>query len=215
MQAIKHPRCIALYEVIEDSAAVHLVEELASGGELFDRIIELGHFSESQAVKLIHQVFDGIQYLHTNGMIHRDLKPENLLMVSRDPNSEEFMQLKIADFGLSAQRTEAKSAEEWQKMLQDFCGTQDYLAPEVFTLAATRNKVIDFFQESLVFRSFLLATAPFCPYFPRNACPHTTIYVSCCTVLFLPFPLVTFSSYLSCFVNISFSSCFSRIPLLA
>ena len=147
MQAIKHPRCIALYEVIEDSAAVHLVEELASGGELFDRIIELGHFSESQAVKLIHQVFDGIQYLHTNGMIHRDLKPENLLMVSRDPNSEEFMQLKIADFGLSAQRTEAKSAEEWEKMLQDFCGTQDYLAPEVFTLAATRNKVIDFFKE--------------------------------------------------------------------
>jgi serine/threonine protein kinase len=147
MQAIKHPRCIALYEVIEDSAAVHLVEELASGGELFDRIIELGHFSETQAVKLIHQVFDGIQYLHTNGMIHRDLKPENLLMVSRDPNSEEFMQLKIADFGLSAQRTEAKSAEEWEKMLQDFCGTQDYLAPEVFTLAATRNKVIDFFKE--------------------------------------------------------------------
>ena len=57
---------------------MHLVEELASGGELFDRIIELGLFCEKDAVHLIHQVFDGIQYLHTHGMIHRDLKPENM-----------------------------------------------------------------------------------------------------------------------------------------
>ena len=49
-------------QVREDDKAVHLVEELASGGELFDRIIELGHFSEKDAVHLIHQVFDGIQY---------------------------------------------------------------------------------------------------------------------------------------------------------
>jgi serine/threonine protein kinase len=78
---------------------VHLVEELASGGELFDRIIELGHFSEKEAVHLIHQVFDGIQYLHTHGMIHRDLKPENLLMVGKEPGTEEYMMLKICDFG--------------------------------------------------------------------------------------------------------------------
>ena len=89
---------------------------------------------------LIHQVFDGIQYLHTNGMIHRDLKPENLLMVGRDPGTEEYMMLKIADFGLSAQRSAAKSDQDWEKTLQEFCGTQDYLAPEVFTLAAKRNK---------------------------------------------------------------------------
>jgi serine/threonine protein kinase len=57
-----------------------LVEELVSRGELFDHITELGHLSISQAVRLIHQVFDGIQYLYTNG----DLKPENLLVVSRD-----------------------------------------------------------------------------------------------------------------------------------
>ena len=80
---------------------MHLVEELASGGELFDRIIELGLFCEKDAVHLIHQVFDGIQYLHTHGMIHRDLKPENILMVGREPGTEEYMMLKICDFGLS------------------------------------------------------------------------------------------------------------------
>jgi serine/threonine protein kinase len=112
MKAINHPRCIALIEVRKDDKAVHLVEELGSGGELFDRIIELGHFTEKDAVHLIHQVFDGIQYLHTHGMIHRDLKPENLLMVSRTPNTEDYMTLKIADFGLSAQRSETKSDAE-------------------------------------------------------------------------------------------------------
>ena len=114
MKAINHPRCIGLIEVREDDKAVHLVEELASGGELFDRIIELGHFTEKDAVHLIHQVFDGIQYLHTHGMIHRDLKPENLLMVGKEPGTEEYMMLKICDFGLSAQRSEAKSDEEWK-----------------------------------------------------------------------------------------------------
>ena len=123
-QAINHPRCINLLEVREDAAAVHLVEELASGGELFDRIIELGLFCEKDAVHLIHQVFDGIQYLHTHGMIHRDLKPENILMVGREPGTEEYMMLKICDFGLSAQRSEAKSPKEWEKTLQEFCGTQ-------------------------------------------------------------------------------------------
>jgi len=140
MKAINHPRCIGLIEVREDDKAVHLVEELASGGELFDRIIELGHFTEKDAVHLIHQVFDGIQYLHTHGMIHRDLKPENLLMVGKEPGTDEYMQLKIADFGLSAQRSESKSDAEWNKTLQEFCGTQDYLAPEVFKIGAARNK---------------------------------------------------------------------------
>lgn len=56
MRAVDHPRCIRLIEVQENEFAVHLVEELASGGELFDRIIELGHFSEKNAVHLIHQV---------------------------------------------------------------------------------------------------------------------------------------------------------------
>ena len=130
-QAVDHPRCIKLLEVREDDEAIHLVEELAGGGELFDRIIECGQFSEKDAVHLVHQVFDGIQYLHTHGIIHRDLKPENLLMVGSEPDTQEYMMLKICDFGLSAQRSEAKTPEQWKRTLQQFCGTQDYLAPEV------------------------------------------------------------------------------------
>ena len=108
-----------------------LHESQASGGELFDRIIARKFLSEKEAGHLIHQVFDGIQYLHTHGIIHRDLKPENLLMVGSEPDTEEYMMLKICDFGLSAQRSEAKTPEQWKRTLQQFCGTQDYLAPEV------------------------------------------------------------------------------------
>ena len=52
-QAVDHPRCIKLLEVREDDEAIHLVEELAGGGELFDRIIECGQFSEKDAVHLV------------------------------------------------------------------------------------------------------------------------------------------------------------------
>lgn len=139
-QAVDHPRCIKLLEVREDDEAIHLVEELAGGGELFDRIIDCGQFSEKDAVHLVHQIFDGIQYLHTHGMIHRDLKPENLLMVGRDPGTPEYMMLKIIDFGLSAQRADARTEEEWNKMLREFKGTQDYLAPEVYGIAEGSQK---------------------------------------------------------------------------
>ena len=108
-----------------------LRESQAAGGELFDRIIARKFLSEKEAGHLIHQVFDGIQYLHTHGIIHRDLKPENLLMVGSEPDTQEYMMLKICDFGLSAQRSEAKTPEQWKRTLQQFCGTQDYLAPEV------------------------------------------------------------------------------------
>lgn len=114
-----------------------MVEELCAGGELFDRIIELGEFSEADAVHLIHQVVDGIQYLHSMGCIHRDLKPENLLMVGRTPGTDEYLQLKICDFGLSAMREVDGTKEDFDKDLQKFMGTEEYLAPEVFITSAS------------------------------------------------------------------------------
>eukprot|EP00286_Rhodomonas_abbreviata_P015214 CAMPEP_0181322184 /NCGR_PEP_ID=MMETSP1101-20121128/19093_1 /TAXON_ID=46948 /ORGANISM="Rhodomonas abbreviata, Strain Caron Lab Isolate" /LENGTH=387 /DNA_ID=CAMNT_0023430081 /DNA_START=212 /DNA_END=1375 /DNA_ORIENTATION=+ len=130
MRKIDHPRCIRLLEVFEDAKAVHLVEELATGGELFDRILDLGHFSEKDAAKVIRQVIEGIEHMHSVGTVHRDLKPENLLMLSGDKNSPEYNHVKIADFGLSA----LMPAEDTS--MSTVCGTPDYLAPEVIVIAA-------------------------------------------------------------------------------
>jgi serine/threonine protein kinase len=130
----------ACRQVHEDETAIHMVEELGAGGELFDRIIELGKFSEADAVHLIHQVVDGIQYLHSMGCIHRDLKPENLLMVGRTPGTDEYLQLKICDFGLSAMREVDGTKEEFNKDLQKYMGTEEYIAPEVFITASSLAK---------------------------------------------------------------------------
>jgi serine/threonine protein kinase len=130
MKKLQSPYCISLKEVIEDSKAVHLVEELAVGGELFDRILDSGHFSEKDAAKVTKQVMLGISHMHSMGACHRDLKPENLLMVTGDKTSPNYLDVKIADFGLSSLRP-VKDAS-----MSTVCGTPDYLAPEVILIAS-------------------------------------------------------------------------------
>ena len=140
MRAIKHPHCCALVDVREDDSAVHFILELLAGGELFDRIIEMGRFSEKDAVFFVRQIADGVQYLHSMGCIHRDLKPENILMVGGDPDTAQYMQLKLIDFGLSAMRDQFETKADFDKNLQIYMGTDEYLAPEVYQTASKQTK---------------------------------------------------------------------------
>lgn len=163
MKAVGHPRCIRLIEVMEDSQAVHLVEELATGGELFDRILDLGHFSEKDASLVIKQVFEGIAYMHSVGACHRDLKPENLLMVSGNKNSKEYNNVKIADFGLSSLRPVA----DGDTSMTTVCGTPDYLAPEVISVASgshsrkSYDSKVDVWAIGVIFYTMLCGYPPF------------------------------------------------------
>lgn len=92
-----HPNVISIKDSYEDSVAVHVVMELCAGGELFDRIVKRGHYSERQAAQLTRTIAGVIQTCHSLGVMHRDLKPENFLFVS----GEEDSPLKTIDFGLS------------------------------------------------------------------------------------------------------------------
>merc|ERR1719343_67672 len=83
MKMMDHPNIIKLYETFEDHRNIYLVMELSSGGELFDRIIESGHFTEVQAAILMQQIIRAIYYMHDNHFCHRDLKPENFLFMSK------------------------------------------------------------------------------------------------------------------------------------
>lgn len=96
-QRIAHPNIVQLYETYEDKAKVYLVMELVTGGELFDRIVEKGSYTEKDASHLIRQVLEAVDYMHEQGVVHRDLKPENLLFYSPDEDSK----IMINDFGLS------------------------------------------------------------------------------------------------------------------
>lgn len=92
-----HPHIVELKEVFEDRHYVNLIMELCAGGELFDRIIAKGHYSECTAASLCRQIVTVVHNCHSMGVMHRDLKPENFLFSSTDENSP----LKATDFGLS------------------------------------------------------------------------------------------------------------------
>lgn len=92
-----NPNVISIKGAYEDAVAVHVVMELCAGGELFDRIIKRGHYTERKAAQLTRTIVGVIQACHALGVMHRDLKPENFLFV----NDQEDSPLKAIDFGLS------------------------------------------------------------------------------------------------------------------
>jgi len=92
-----HPNVISIKGAYEDAMAVHVVMELCAGGELFDRIIQRGHYTERQAAELTRTIVGVVEACHSLGVMHRDLKPENFLFI----NQHEDSLLKTIDFGLS------------------------------------------------------------------------------------------------------------------
>ena len=97
MTKIQHENVVKLFEVHETPQTLFLVMEILTGGELFDRIIAKGHYSEADARKLAITILTAIKHLHENGVAHRDLKPENILL--KDTTEDAI--IKITDFGLS------------------------------------------------------------------------------------------------------------------
>ncbi|XP_034165388.2 serine/threonine-protein kinase H1 homolog [Pangasianodon hypophthalmus] len=97
LRRVHHANIIRLVEVFETPHRVYLVLELATGGELLDRVLSRGSFTERDATKALIMVSRGLSYIHALGVIHRDLKPENLLYYHPGQDSR----LIITDFGLA------------------------------------------------------------------------------------------------------------------
>eukprot|EP00250_Pteridium_aquilinum_P034259 c7311_g1_i1 orf=634-1257(+) len=76
------PNVVELKGAYEDKQAVHLVMELCAGGELFDRIIAKGHYTEKAAAAACRTIVEVVQTCHSLGVMHRDLKPENFLLLN-------------------------------------------------------------------------------------------------------------------------------------
>jgi calcium-dependent protein kinase len=115
-----HPNIVNIKGAYEDVTSVHLVMELCAGGELFDRIIQRGHYSEAKAAELTRTIVGVVEACHSLGVMHRDLKPENFLF----SNHSEDAALKTTDFGLSVF---FKPGE----IFTDVVGSPYYVAPEV------------------------------------------------------------------------------------
>jgi len=148
LKRLKHPNIVALQEVFEDKTKVFLVMELVTGGELFDRIVEKGSYSEKDAADLIKQVLSAVAYMHEEGVVHRDLKPENLLYYSPDADSK----IMISDFGLSKM--------EESGVMATACGTPGYVAPEVLA-QKPYGKAVDVWSIGVISYILLCGYPPF------------------------------------------------------
>jgi len=118
MRQVHHGNIVKLHDVFDGNSKMCLVLDLLEGGELFDRIIEQGRFSEKDASTSFAQMISALAYLHDRHIVHRDLKPENLLFESKQKGSA----IKLIDFGL---------AGSCVSPLKTPCGTPNYVAPEI------------------------------------------------------------------------------------
>jgi len=150
MKMVDHPSIIKLYETYEDHQCIYLVMELCQGGELFDSIIEAGHFGEVEAAVVMQQILRAIFYMHQNHIAHRDLKPENFIFQSKGPIRGNV--LKLIDFGLSSQFKEGQA-------MSTRAGTPYYVAPEV--LASRYDHMCDNWSAGVIMYILLCGSPPF------------------------------------------------------
>ncbi|XP_076861433.1 calcium/calmodulin-dependent protein kinase type 1D [Brachyhypopomus gauderio] len=149
LRRIKHENIVALEDIYESSDHLYLIMQLVSGGELFDRIVEKGFYTEKDASTLIRQVLDAVNYLHSMGIVHRDLKPENLLYF----NPQDGSKIMISDFGLS-------KMEGSGDVMSTACGTPGYVAPEVLA-QKPYSKAVDCWSIGVIAYILLCGYPPF------------------------------------------------------
>ncbi|XP_074833634.1 calcium/calmodulin-dependent protein kinase type 1G isoform X2 [Carettochelys insculpta] len=148
LKKIKHENIVTLEDIYESATHFYLVMQLVSGGELFDRILERGVYTEKDASVVIRQVLAAVMYLHDNGIVHRDLKPENLLYLTPEENSK----IMITDFGLSKM--------EQNGIMSTACGTPGYVAPEVLA-QKPYSKAVDCWSIGVITYILLCGYPPF------------------------------------------------------
>ncbi|EGC28785.1 hypothetical protein DICPUDRAFT_59197 [Dictyostelium purpureum] len=143
----QHPNIIKFIEHFESEEDICLVLEWIPNGDLFDRIINKGVFSEDEALLTMKSLLSAIEYLHDRSIVHRDIKPENILVSSSEGD------IKLADFGL------AKYYEESVGMDKQ-CGTLAYSAPEI-TNNQIYRKSVDMWSCGCILYFILFGRPPF------------------------------------------------------
>jgi len=151
MARVQHRNVLRLFEIFDTAQQLSLVMELVNGGELFYKIVDKGSYSEMEAMDIVRQLAEGVDYLHNQGIAHRDLKPENLLC-SELPDGK--VVIKIADFGLS-------KAFSGESALETSCGTPDYAAPEVLRMDGAYDKSVDLWSIGVITYVLLCGFPPF------------------------------------------------------
>ena len=147
-----HKNIIKLYSAFEDKDYVYLLLELAVGGSLYNKLKEQKRFNETTTASYMTDIIKAVSHLHnmTPPIIHRDLKPENVLLADGV--------LKIADFGWSNMGNDIRNT---------FCGTPEYLSPEMLT-GSGHNEKLDIWTLGVLMYEMLHGKPPFSPTDTKN-----------------------------------------------
>ena len=150
MGAIDHPNVIKMVEVFDEPKKMNIIMDLVTGGELFDRIVEKGSYTEKEAATVMGTLCNALNYLHDKQIVHRDLKPENILLATK----EEDAPIKIADFGLARMISN-------KDMMKTACGTPGYVAPEVLQNKGYSSGAVDVWSTGVILYILLCGFPPF------------------------------------------------------
>lgn len=140
------PFIVGFFGSFRDAQHIYLLLEFCQGGELWTKLREVRCFEEPLAVFCSACVVEGLEYLHGHGIVYRDLKPENLML-------DQLGYVKLVDFGF------AKELERGEKTFS-FCGTPEYLAPEMLRHEG-HDFAVDFWMLGILVFEMLVGRPPF------------------------------------------------------
>ncbi|KAJ1507759.1 RAC-gamma serine/threonine-protein kinase [Coelomomyces lativittatus] len=147
LQTIQHPFLVKLYASFQTPERLYFVMEYVKGGELFFHILKERKFSETRVQLYIGEILLGLMHLHEHGIVYRDLKLENILL-------DEEGHIKITDFGL------CKEGIGQNDVTSTFCGTPEYLAPEILE-EENYGRSVDWWALGIVMYELLIGKPPF------------------------------------------------------
>ena len=146
LQTIDYPLLCGLVFCFQTDERIYFILPFLSGGELFQHLRKFRTFDEEKVRFYGAQIALALEYLHSKGIVYRDLKPENILM-------DDQGYLKLADFGM------AKKLKGDEKAMS-FCGTPEYLAPEIITMEG-HDKMADWWSFGILLFEMLCGLPPF------------------------------------------------------
>ncbi|OLN84395.1 Fatty acyl-CoA synthetase and RNA processing-associated kinase 1 [Colletotrichum chlorophyti] len=181
LRGISHPNIVRLHEMVETERHIGIILEYASGGELFDYILNHRYLKDNAARRLFAQLVSGVGYLHKKGIVHRDLKLENLLLdrnrniiitdfgfantfdAEEDLTEEEELNLGDREFvkrlGLDKIKTNGTRKGD---LMQTSCGSPCYAAPElVVSDSLYTGRKVDVWSCGVILYAMLAGYLPF------------------------------------------------------
>lgn len=138
------PGVIGLVDFFENHSTFYVVQELARGGDVFDKLGKLSAYTEKDARDLAKNLIKTVHYMHCLSIVHRDLKPENLLLKDMIDDTN----IRVADFGFARKIPDGG-------YLHTRCGTPAFVAPEILT-GTSYGKEVDMWSVGVILYMLLV-----------------------------------------------------------